>query len=65
MFKQAIDDENITNTTLITYTTNISKLMKISSGIFSKPGGLTTSEALSEGLPMFMMNPLPRTRSCK
>lgn len=65
MFKQAIDDENITNTTLITYTTNISKLMKISSGIFSKPGGLTTSEALSQGLPIFMINPLPRTRSCK
>ena len=59
MFKKAIEEENIENTTLINYTTSISKLMKISSGIFSKPGGLTTSEALSQGLPMFMINPLP------
>lgn len=59
MFKKAIEEENIENTTLINYTTSISKLMKISSGIFSKPGGLTTSESLSQGLPMFMINPLP------
>ena len=59
MFEKAIQEENIENTTLIKYTTNISKLMKVSSGIFSKPGGLTTSEALSQGLPMFMINPLP------
>ena len=59
MFEKAIKEENIENTTLIKYTTNISKLMKVSSGIFSKPGGLTTSESLSQGLPMFMINPLP------
>ena len=59
MFKKAIEEENIENTTLINYTTSISKLMKISSGIFSKPGGLTTSESLSQGLPIFMINPLP------
>ena len=59
MFEKAIQEENIENTTLIKYTTNISKLMKVSSGIFSKPGGLTTSESLSQGLPMFMINPLP------
>lgn len=59
MLKKAIEEENIENTTLINYTTSISKLMKISSGIFSKPGGLTTSESLSQGLPMFMINPLP------
>ncbi len=59
MFEKAISEENIENSTLIKYTTNISKLMKVSSGIFSKPGGLTTSESLSQGLPMFMINPLP------
>ena len=42
MFKKAIEEENIENTTLI-----------------SKPGGLTTSESLSQGLPIFMINPLP------
>ena len=54
-----IPKENINNVTLINYTTHISRLMKVSSAIFSKPGGLTTSESLSQGLPMFMINPLP------
>ena len=27
--------------------------------IITKPGGLTTSEALSKGLPMIMSNPVP------
>ena len=59
MFEKTIKEENINNVKLINYTTHISRLMKVSSAIFSKPGGLTTSESLSQGLPMFMINPLP------
>ncbi|MFH1783049.1 MAG: glycosyltransferase [Candidatus Omnitrophota bacterium] len=38
---------------------NIDELMEVSSIVITKPGGLTTSEALSKGLPMMIVNPLP------
>ncbi len=37
----------------------IADLMSVSSMIITKPGGLTTSEALAKGLPMVILNPLP------
>ncbi len=41
------------------YADNVDKLMDISDCIITKPGGLTTSEALAKGLPMLMSNPIP------
>ncbi len=41
------------------YTTNVNVLMDASDCIISKPGGLTTSEALAKKLPMIMINPIP------
>lgn len=38
---------------------NIQELMAISSLIITKAGGLTTSEAVSKGLPMVIVNPIP------
>lgn len=38
---------------------NIDVMMDASDFIITKPGGLTTSEALAKGLPMITMNPLP------
>jgi processive 1,2-diacylglycerol beta-glucosyltransferase len=44
---------------LFGYTESIPNLMTVSSLLISKPGGLTTAEALTKGLPMLILNPLP------
>ncbi len=41
------------------FTDKIDLLMDASDCIITKPGGLTTSEALAKGLPMIMANPIP------
>ncbi len=41
------------------YISFVDKLMEISSIIVTKPGGVTTAEALSKTLPMLIVNPLP------
>ncbi|MDP8262136.1 MAG: glycosyltransferase [Candidatus Ancaeobacter aquaticus] len=41
------------------YVKNIYDLMHVSDILVTKPGGLTTSEALAVGLPMIIINPLP------
>ncbi len=37
----------------------VSELMSVAALIVSKPGGLTTSEALAKGLPILVLNPIP------
>ena len=41
------------------YAANIDELMQISTVIITKPGGVTTAEALAKGIPMLIINPLP------
>jgi processive 1,2-diacylglycerol beta-glucosyltransferase len=41
------------------FVTNMNELMAVSELIITKPGGLTTSEALAMGKPMFVLNPIP------
>lgn len=41
------------------YTRQIPRLMAASDLLITKPGGLTSSEALAAGLPMIIYNPLP------
>ena len=41
------------------YAENVDELMELSSLIVTKPGGLTTAEALAKGLPMIIINPIP------
>ena len=41
------------------FTDNVDIMMDASDLIITKPGGLTTSEALAKGLPMITMNPIP------
>ncbi len=45
------------------YATNVDELMEIASLIVTKPGGMTTSEALAKGLPMVVVNPIPGQES--
>jgi processive 1,2-diacylglycerol beta-glucosyltransferase len=42
---------------------NIEDLMAVSDLIITKPGGITTAEALAKGLPMLIVNPLPGQES--
>ena len=41
------------------YADNIHELMAVSNILISKPGGITTAEALAKKLPMIIFNPLP------
>ncbi len=41
------------------YTRNVGTLMDAADILITKPGGLTSSEALAKGLPMIITNPIP------
>jgi len=41
------------------YVEHIDKLMTVSDMIITKPGGITTSEALAKNVPMIIIKPLP------
>ena len=44
---------------ILPFVENVHELMDIASLIITKPGGMTTSEALAKGLPMVIVNPIP------
>jgi len=46
-------------TVILPFANNIDELMHISTVIITKPGGITTAEALARGLPMLIVNPIP------
>lgn len=46
-------------TIVLPFADNIDELMHIATVIVTKPGGITTAEALARGLPMLIVNPLP------
>ena len=41
------------------YVDNIDEIMSVSTLLITKPGGITSAEALSKGLPMIIMHPIP------
>jgi processive 1,2-diacylglycerol beta-glucosyltransferase len=41
------------------YAANMHELMAIADLIITKPGGLTSSEVLAMGKPLFIVNPIP------
>lgn len=41
------------------YADNIDELMRIATVVITKPGGITTAEALASGAPMLIVSPLP------
>lgn len=41
------------------YVDDLGEIMEISDIIITKPGGLTSAEALAKGLPMIIVNPIP------
>lgn len=46
-------------THVLGFSTNMHELMAVADLIITKPGGLTTSEALAMGKPIFILNPIP------
>ena len=44
---------------VLPFADNVDELMQASDIIVTKPGGITTAEALAKGLPMLIVNPLP------
>ena len=46
-------------THVLGYATNMHELMTVADLILTKPGGLTVSEALALGKPLFILNPIP------
>lgn len=58
-YNRFVNEKNLENITLIKFSNRINELMDISDFIVSKPGGLTTSEAIAKGLAVLIINPLP------
>jgi processive 1,2-diacylglycerol beta-glucosyltransferase len=46
-------------THMLGFVSNMHELMAVADLILSKPGGLTSSEALAMGKPLFILNPIP------
>ena len=46
-------------THVLGFTTNMHELMAVADLIITKPGGLTSSEAMAMGKPLFILNPIP------
>lgn len=46
-------------THVLGFVTNMQELMAVAAIILTKPGGLTTAEALAMGRPLFIINPIP------
>lgn len=46
-------------THVLGFTSNMHELMAVANLIITKPGGLTSSEALALGKPLFILNPIP------
>jgi processive 1,2-diacylglycerol beta-glucosyltransferase len=46
-------------THVLGFATNMHELMAVADLVITKPGGLTSSEALAMGKPMFVLNPIP------
>jgi len=53
----AVDRRHPTH--VLGFATNMHELMSVSDLVISKPGGLTSSEALAIGKPLFILNPIP------
>lgn len=59
MFKKAGSIETKNRFDIYGYVNNVDLMMDAADCIITKPGGITTSEAMAKGLPMIMVNPIP------
>ncbi|MDB4349853.1 glycosyltransferase [Omnitrophica bacterium] len=47
------------NIVILPFSENVDELMEIATLLLTKPGGITTAEAMAKKLPMVIINPLP------
>ncbi len=59
MFQEISGMKTKKSVKLYGYVSNVDVMMDAADCIVTKPGGLTTSEALAKNLPMIMVNPIP------
>lgn len=65
-FENIVIENKKSNTIkVLSFTDKVPELMSISDLVITKPGGLTTSESLVSGLPIIVINPIPRSRRRK
>lgn len=65
-FQKIVDENNKNqNIRILGFTDKVAELMSISDLVITKPGGLTSTEALVSNLPLVAMNPIPRSRRRK
>lgn len=57
-YEQIVKQYNLSNVTILDYTTKVPELMSVANLVVAKPGGLTTSESLGMNLPMIIINPI-------
>ena len=62
--KRSLEKLNFGRLQVIGYTDSMHTLMAESDILISKPGGLTTTEAVASGLPMVLMRPIPGQEEC-
>ena len=59
-FEEIVNKYNLKNSVqIIGFTNKIPELMQISDLVFTKPGGLTTTECLVSNLPIIIISPIP------
>lgn len=59
-FEKLVKENNRENTIkVLPFTNKVPELMHVSDIVISKPGGLTTTESLSCGLPLIVIDPIP------
>src|SRR6185503_10294115 len=51
--------DRVQPTHIFGFVRNMQELMAVSDLVITKPGGLTSSEALAMGKPLFILNPIP------
>jgi len=59
MYKKVKDLQTKKRFDIYGYVDNVDEMMDAADCIITKPGGITSSEALAKGLPMIMVNPIP------
>ena len=65
-FEKIVNEYNKTqNIKVLGFTDKIAEFMSISDLVVTKPGGLTSTEALVSNLPLLAINPIPRSRRRK
>ena len=65
-FKEIVEKTNSENRVkVLEFTDKVPEFMSVSDVVVTKAGGLTITESLVSGLPIIIVNPIPRSRRRK